>query len=141
MRKLSSTCVVLLSLLYLLLAGQAAVCSHEHLIQQESEHGSREADTHELFCGGDCQNISSVAVLSLPPAITYFLLFISWAGFAGVAIRPGLLPRVSSRAPPLVCLSKVVLFNNVLRRSERSWLRDVAGRSFVGWCCVLVHSV
>lgn len=92
-------------LLYLLLAGQVAVCSHESLIQQESEHDSGESDTHELFCGGDCQNISSVAIISSPPASSYFPLVIGLAVVSGILFRLVQLPLASSRAPPLAGLT------------------------------------
>ncbi|MCS6293707.1 MAG: hypothetical protein H8J66_11590 [Nitrospira sp.] len=98
---MSSIGVKLLCLLYLLLAGQVAVCSHESLLQQESEHDSGESDTHELFCGGDCQNISSVAIISSPPASSYFPLVIGLAVVIGILFRLILLPLASSRAPPL----------------------------------------
>lgn len=100
-RTVSSIGVKLLCLLYLLLAGQVAVCSHESLLQQESEHDSGESDTHELFCGGDCQNISSVAIISSPPASSYFPLVIGLAVVIGILFRLVQLPLASSRAPPL----------------------------------------
>ncbi|MEQ1796175.1 MAG: hypothetical protein ABL970_18530 [Nitrospira sp.] len=104
-RRLSSTGVVFLSLLYLLLAGQVAVCSHEESIQQESEHDSSESDLHELFCGGDCQNISSVAIISSPPASSFFPLVIGLMVVIGPLFRLIQLLLASSRAPPLATLS------------------------------------
>lgn len=98
---MSSIGVKLLCLLYLLLAGQVAVCSHESSLQQESEHDSGESDTHELFCGGDCQNISSVAIISSPHVRSYFPLIIGLAAVIGILIRLVQLPLASSRAPPL----------------------------------------
>ena len=95
----------LLCLLYLLLAGQVAVCSHESSLQQESEHGSGESDEPELFCGGDCQNISSVAIISLPPASVFFPLVIGVAVVVGTLARLIQLPLASSRAPPLAGLA------------------------------------
>ena len=95
----------LLCLLYLLLAGQVAVCSHESSLQQESEHGSGESDTHELFCGGDCQNISSVAIISSPQANTFFPLVIGVAVVVGPLVRHIQLSLASSRAPPLAGLT------------------------------------
>lgn len=95
----------LLCLLYLLLAGQVAVCSHESLLQQEPERGSGESDTHELFYGGDCQNISSVAIISSPPASSYFPLAIGLAVVSGILFRIVQLPLASSRAPPLAGLT------------------------------------
>lgn len=97
--------VRLLCVLYLLLAGQAAVCSQESSILHESEHGSGERDAHELFCGGDCQNISSVAIISWPPASTYFLLSIWLAVVFGIRVRFVPLLLASSRAPPLAGLA------------------------------------
>lgn len=103
--KLSSTGVVLLALLYFFLAGQVAVCSHEGSIQQESERDSGESDRSELFCGGDCQNISSVAIVSSPPARSFFPL-IGWEVIVvGLSFRSTQLPLASSRAPPLAVLS------------------------------------
>ncbi len=95
----------LLCLLYLLLAGQVAVCSHESPLQQESEHGSGESDAHELFCGGDCQNLSPVAIISSPPASSYFPLAIGLAAIVGILIRLIQLSLASSRAPPLAGLA------------------------------------
>ena len=95
----------LLCLLYLLLAGQVAVCSHESLLQQESEHDSGETDMHELFCGGDCQNLSSVAIISSPPASSYFPLAIGLAVVSGILFRLVQLSLASSRAPPLAGLT------------------------------------
>ena len=95
--------MTLLCLLYLLLAGQVTVCSHESSLQQESEHGSGESDTHELFCGGDCQNISSVAIVSSPPANPLFPLFIGSVPVIGLLFRFIQLPLRSSRAPPPAC--------------------------------------
>ena len=104
-RKRSSVGVGLLSLLYLLLAGQVAVCSHEQSIHQESDRGSGESDQPELFCGGDCQNISSAAIVSAPTASSYFPLLIGLAFVAGILFRLAQLLMVSSRAPPLAGLS------------------------------------
>lgn len=101
---LPSIGVTLLCLLYLLLAGQAAVCSHESVFQQQSEHGSGESDEPELFCGGDCQNISSVAIISSSPASSYFPLVIGFAVAVGIRSRRAPLPLASSRAPPLAGL-------------------------------------
>lgn len=99
-RRLSSIGVTLLCLLYLLLAGQVAVCSHESSLHQESTHESGESDTYELFCGGDCQNCSSVAIISSPPASSYFPLVIGLAVVIGNLFRIVQLPLASSRAPP-----------------------------------------
>lgn len=103
--KLSSIGVVFLALLYFFLAGQVAVCSHESLLQQESEHDSGESDTDELFCGGDCQNISSVAIVSFPSASSYFPLVIGLVVVIGTLFRLVQLPLASSRAPPLATFS------------------------------------
>ncbi|NOS77513.1 MAG: hypothetical protein HOP35_06170 [Nitrospira sp.] len=100
-----STGATLLCLLYLLLAGQVAVCSHESLLQQESDHGSGESDEPELFCGGDCQNSSSVAIVSSPPASAFFPLVIGLAMVAGIPVWFIQLPLASSRAPPFADLA------------------------------------
>jgi hypothetical protein len=94
-RTTSSIGVKLLCLLYLLLAGQVAVCS------QESTHDSGGSDTHELFCGGDCQNLSSVAIIAAPPAGELFPLVVGALPIIGLLPRPVHLPLESSRAPPL----------------------------------------
>lgn len=99
-RKLSSTGVVFLSVLYLLLAGQVAVCSHEGSVQPQSEHDSGENDLHELFCGGDCQNISPVTLVASSPAGFFFPLAVNLAVVVGLAVRWIELPLASSRAPP-----------------------------------------
>lgn len=98
--KLSSAGVVFLSLLYLLLAGQVAVCSHEGSLQQQSEHDSGASDLHELFCGGDCQNISPAAIVSAPAVGFFFPLIVGAAVFVGLPVRWIELPPNSSRAPP-----------------------------------------
>ncbi|ULA64143.1 MAG: conserved exported protein of unknown function [Nitrospira sp.] len=104
-RKLSSTGVVLLALLYAFLAGQAAVCSHEGAALQQSEHDSGERDRLELFCGGDCQNISPVAMVSSPPASVHAFLFIALTALIVITCRETPLVFVASRAPPLATLS------------------------------------
>mgnify|MGYP001560610267 CR=1 FL=1 len=104
-RTLPSIGVTLLCLLYLLLAGQVAVCSHESLLPQESEHGSGESDEPELFCGGDCQNLSSVAIISSPPASALFPLVIGLAMVAGIPVWFIQLSLASSRAPPFAGLA------------------------------------
>lgn len=100
-RTTSSIGVKLLCLLYLLLAGQVAVCSHESSLLQESTHDSGGSDTHELFCGGDCQNLSSVAIIAAPPARELFPLVVGALPIIGLLPRPVHLPLESSRAPPL----------------------------------------
>ena len=102
---MSSIGATLLCLLYLLLAGQVAVCSYAESLPQESAHGSGESDEPELFCGGDCQNISSVAIVSSPPASAFFQLVIGLAFVIGILLRFVQLLLASSRAPPLAGLT------------------------------------
>ncbi|MCC6141522.1 MAG: hypothetical protein IT389_13010 [Nitrospira sp.] len=103
--KLSSTGVVLLALLYGFLAGQAAVCSHEGSSQQESAHDSGEREQLELFCGGDCQNVSPVAIVSSPPTSVCATVFIALTVLVVRTGREIPLALASSRAPPPAVIS------------------------------------
>lgn len=102
---MSSIGVTLLCLLYLLLAGQVAVCSHESSLQQESKHESGGSDSHEVFCGGDCQNLSSVAIVASPPAGVLFPPVVGSEPAIALLSRLVQLPLASSRAPPLADLA------------------------------------
>ena len=101
-KRMVSTGRVALSLIYVLLTGEAAVCSQERPPEQYTDRGSNSVDESDLVCGGDCQNVTSAAIPSipslaivLPPSIGSLIAF-------GATPTPPSRHRSISRGPPAV---------------------------------------
>lgn len=58
--------IVLLAFLYMLFAGQGALCSHEHVEAAAKASDERDGGASEVLCAGDCQLCPTAALPSSP---------------------------------------------------------------------------